>query len=118
MLTGTATKRSSCHLDVMFFRWVLKTHVLSACDCSRCWLLKPGFGVFSKCWTVCEFSKLIYFLNLGLLSLCDFFYLLVTERPLPSDESLQNPPPSKRPRTEEMSLSTSAEDQVSCDSNK
>ncbi|XP_064008570.1 chromatin assembly factor 1 subunit B [Pogoniulus pusillus] len=40
------------------------------------------------------------------------------ERPLPSDESLQNPPASKRPRTEEMSLSTSAEDQVSCNSKK
>ncbi|XP_074956123.1 chromatin assembly factor 1 subunit B isoform X2 [Phalacrocorax aristotelis] len=40
------------------------------------------------------------------------------ERPLASDESLQNPPASKRPRTEEMSLSTSAEDQISCDSNK
>ncbi|XP_054038429.1 chromatin assembly factor 1 subunit B [Rissa tridactyla] len=40
------------------------------------------------------------------------------ERPLPSDDSLQNPPASKRPRTEEMPLSTSAEDQISCNSNK
>ncbi|XP_021260907.1 chromatin assembly factor 1 subunit B isoform X1 [Numida meleagris] len=40
------------------------------------------------------------------------------ERPLPSDDSLQNPPPSKRPRTEEMPLSVSAEDQISCKPNK
>ncbi|XP_068000692.1 chromatin assembly factor 1 subunit B [Melanerpes formicivorus] len=40
------------------------------------------------------------------------------ESPLPSDDSPQNPPASKRPRTEEVSLSTSAEDQISCDSNK
>ncbi|XP_010013141.1 PREDICTED: chromatin assembly factor 1 subunit B [Nestor notabilis] len=40
------------------------------------------------------------------------------ERPLPSDDSLQNPPASKRPRTEDMSLSASPEDQIVCDSNK
>lgn len=40
------------------------------------------------------------------------------ERPLPSDDSLQNPPAPKRPRTEEMPLSTSAEDQINCDSNE
>lgn len=40
------------------------------------------------------------------------------ERPLPSDDSFQNPPASKRPRTDEMSLPTSAEDQISCNSNK
>ncbi|XP_067154924.1 chromatin assembly factor 1 subunit B isoform X2 [Apteryx mantelli] len=40
------------------------------------------------------------------------------EGPLPSDDSLQNPPASKRPRTEEMSLSTSPEDQMSCNSTK
>lgn len=45
-------------------------------------------------------------------------YLPVSERPLPSDDSLQNPPASKRPRTEEMSLPTSAEDQIICNSNK
>ncbi|XP_030311224.1 chromatin assembly factor 1 subunit B [Calypte anna] len=39
-------------------------------------------------------------------------------RPLLSDDSCENPPAPKRPRTEEMSLSTSAEGQTSCDSNK
>ncbi|XP_025908836.1 chromatin assembly factor 1 subunit B [Nothoprocta perdicaria] len=38
------------------------------------------------------------------------------ERPLPSDDIL--PPASKRPRTEEMPLSSSPEDQMCCDSNK
>ncbi|XP_057233199.1 chromatin assembly factor 1 subunit B [Malurus melanocephalus] len=36
----------------------------------------------------------------------------------PSDESLQNPPAPKRPRTEELSLPAAAGDQTSCDSNK
>ncbi|KAM9389407.1 chromatin assembly factor 1 subunit B [Phaethornis superciliosus] len=39
-------------------------------------------------------------------------------RPLLSDDSCENPPMPKRPRTDEMSLSTSAEGQTSCDSNK
>uniref|UniRef100_A0A8C3KWH7 Chromatin assembly factor 1 subunit B n=1 Tax=Chrysolophus pictus TaxID=9089 RepID=A0A8C3KWH7_CHRPC len=40
------------------------------------------------------------------------------ERPLPSDDSLQNSPASKRPRTEEMPLSVSTEDPIGCKPNK
>lgn len=54
------------------YRWVLKTLVLSAHHCFRCWPLKPGLGFFDECWTVCAFSKPVYFLNLDLCSLNDF----------------------------------------------
>lgn len=129
------TLRFSTHHS--FMCWTLKPG-LGWCDfCVGVFCLLVGFGGLFLCvfqgfllllcffsfswvffWWMVNFSADQFTFLMCIYLAKWFYYLPISERPLPSDDSLQKPPASKRPRTEDMALSTSTEDQIVCNSNK